>query len=232
LPDISYRWFTDTLPGATPFSTDNPASFTIGPAPQTLFVQVLKLGCPQGYHTLRLEPYPAPAAGLTLTPNLPAQDSAAVLTAPTEPGISYFWRVNGNPIGTGITLQTAFTEGGPVYIELLAVNSLGCTTRTERRFIVKPPTYMPFSPNAFSPNGDGINDLFIIPGEYAPQVFFLRIFDRWGQMVAEITDPKGGWDGLDASGKPAPEDNYIYNLSVILSDDSPHERTGSVTLIR
>ena len=85
-------------------------------------------------------------------------------------------------------------------------------------------------PNAFSPNGDGINDLFKInDGIYAN--FNLKIFNRWGSMVFNSTDPSQGWDG-QFEGQPANGGTYLYQISFQNADNLLITKTGSFVLIR
>jgi len=85
-----------------------------------------------------------------------------------------------------------------------------------------------FIPNAFTPNGDGINDTFGVKGEGISN-YTLRIFNRWGEEVFTSENPKQQWDGT-YRGKPAQSDTYVYKLFASGSSDA--SRTGSVTLVR
>jgi gliding motility-associated-like protein len=85
-----------------------------------------------------------------------------------------------------------------------------------------------FIPNAFTPNGDGINDTFGVKGE-GIQDFTLRIYNRWGELVFESKNPRQQWDGL-YNGKPAKNDTYVYKLFASGSDTET--KAGSVTLVR
>ncbi len=68
-----------------------------------------------------------------------------------------------------------------------------------------------FMPNAFSPNDDGINEVFK-PVTSDPSVEFeMMIFDRWGQMVFETRDIYNGWEG-DFRGDPCPAGNYVWKI--------------------
>jgi gliding motility-associated-like protein len=85
-----------------------------------------------------------------------------------------------------------------------------------------------FIPDAFTPNGDGINDTFGVKGE-GLQNFTMRIFNRWGEVVFESINPKQQWDGT-YNGKPVQCDTYVYQL--FASGLGSEARTGSVTLVR
>ena len=98
--------------------------------------------------------------------------------------------------------------------------------------------YTPLSiPNAFTPNGDGHNDIFyVLGGPTGSQVEELAIFDRWGQIVfqshdAAPGDPSRGWNGY-RHGQPAQPDTYVYQIVMRFSDGSRQIYKGTVLLIR
>jgi gliding motility-associated-like protein len=87
-------------------------------------------------------------------------------------------------------------------------------------------------PNAFSPNGDGINDLIfpIVFGRYS-QMYF-RVYNRWGEMLFEAVDGQSGWDGTH-QGTSQPIGTYTYVVWGIDLEDSNHAvQSGSIHLLR
>lgn len=88
-----------------------------------------------------------------------------------------------------------------------------------------------YIPNAFSPNGDGLNDYFrFIPVGITTYKFF-RIFNRWGTEIYSSTDFRTGWDGT-FKGSPAPVDTYIWILQGTDFNGKEIMKKGTVTLIR
>lgn len=87
-----------------------------------------------------------------------------------------------------------------------------------------------YLPNAFTPNGDGDNDILYVRSAIAHKVL-LRIFNRWGQMVFETETQHVGWDGT-FKGRPCDPDVYDYYLKVICVDEQENIMKGNVTLIR
>ncbi len=89
-----------------------------------------------------------------------------------------------------------------------------------------------FIPEGFSPNGDGINDFFVIKGADRYNVT-LKIFDRWGRKVFESTNYINNWDGTANVGYLAasklPEGTYFYAVSF---NNGEKEQVGYLTLIR
>lgn len=87
-----------------------------------------------------------------------------------------------------------------------------------------------FIPTAFSPNNDGLNDVFEIKGRFQNN-FSLVILNRWGQVAFESNDPKKGWDGK-VNGTEAPIGVYAYRLRTTDERGQRYERTGTLTLLR
>jgi gliding motility-associated-like protein len=88
-----------------------------------------------------------------------------------------------------------------------------------------------FLPNAFSPNGDGINDLFGATTICPFDTFTLRIFNRWGTKVFETNEVGNLWDGT-FKGKTCPPDAYIYTLSYRAIGRSNKLKSGRVLIVR
>lgn len=85
-------------------------------------------------------------------------------------------------------------------------------------------------PNAFSPDGDGTNDIFNFESRYITAVR-MKIYNRWGELVYQTTEVGRGWDG-NINGKPAPLGTYIHHTE--LTDDMgiTFVKSGEIILIR
>lgn len=88
----------------------------------------------------------------------------------------------------------------------------------------------PIIPNVFSPNGDGVNDHFIID---APSLsdFSCKIYNRWGFLVADFNKDDGSWDGK-YGGNECFEGVYYYTISGLRYDENECEYKGFVQLLR
>ncbi len=85
-------------------------------------------------------------------------------------------------------------------------------------------------PNAFTPNGDGLNDFIIVYHEGMTRMV-LRIYNRWGSQVFESRDPAFGWDGT-FKGKILDPGVFVYDLYAEFRNYTSKRTTGSITLIR
>lgn len=95
------------------------------------------------------------------------------------------------------------------------------TFRREARILI---------PDAFTPNGDGMNDSFVPKGIYVDQ-FTMSIYSRWGEVVYSTTDKSQGWDGK-IGGQEAAPGQYMYRIDVVDLTGQKTVRTGALLLIR
>jgi len=113
---------------------------------------------------------------------------------------------------------------------LIGINQYGCrdTALVKINIVYDPNTGMP---NAFSPNGDGLNDVFKIANIQFEKMTEFKIFNRLGQCVYNGTDPLKGWDGT-YNNKPAASDTYFYIVKLTLPGGVQKVYKGDVILIR
>jgi gliding motility-associated-like protein len=87
-------------------------------------------------------------------------------------------------------------------------------------------------PGAFTPNGDGKNDLFRIPPSLAVKISGFAVFDRWGTRVFYTTNSAAGWDGT-LHGQPQPTGTYVWMIEYEdLITGRPSQAQGTVILVR
>ena len=85
-------------------------------------------------------------------------------------------------------------------------------------------------PNAFSPNGDGVNDVLFVEGQGITDLD-LQIYNRWGQMIFRSRDQAVGWDGT-YKGVAQEMEVYVFTVRATFVDGSTQELSGNVTLLR
>ena len=87
-----------------------------------------------------------------------------------------------------------------------------------------------FFPNAFTPDGDGINDIFQVKGRFIGELD-LKVFNRWGELIFHTDQLDVGWDG-NYLGKQVAEDIYIYTATITDNEGNSFKRKGTIYLIR
>ncbi|MCC7466188.1 MAG: gliding motility-associated C-terminal domain-containing protein [Saprospiraceae bacterium] len=124
---------------------------------------------------------------------------------------------------------TASPDTSTTFI-LVVTDGNGCRDSVEYRVLVCDEERV-FIPNAFTPNGDGSNDLFrVVPSEGAEVIRTLLVFNRWGQKVYEGSGNSAQWNGKIGD-EPAPSDVYVWILDYECGGKSVRE-SGDVTLLR
>ncbi|MCB0488737.1 MAG: gliding motility-associated C-terminal domain-containing protein [Cyclobacteriaceae bacterium] len=87
-----------------------------------------------------------------------------------------------------------------------------------------------FSPTAFTPNSDKLNDTFVVSGQFIVKLE-VTIFNRWGELMFATDKKNEPWDGT-FNGKPAPEDAYIWSAQVTDLAGRSYKASGTVALLR
>jgi gliding motility-associated-like protein len=166
--------------------------------------------------------------------------------------LTYGSSLNLDPKLSGIPqgiLQTSWSDGecenclartitplSTITLTISAQDENGCTSVDELNILVQLNRDL-FIPNIFSPNGDQVNDVFLIgAGPTLDEISILTIFDRWGNMVFQTehfkaNDPQFSWDGKK-NGQLLNPGVFVFQLEAVFIDGSTEERSGSVTLIR
>ncbi len=117
--------------------------------------------------------------------------------------------------------------------DLLVTDEYGCinldsVTIRVKDFICADP-YI-FVPNAFTPNGDGLNDVLYVRANAVTDVFF-AVYNRWGELMFESESLDNGWDGT-YEGRVLSPDVYAFYLKVRCLNEEEYFKKGNVTLIR
>jgi gliding motility-associated-like protein len=138
-------------------------------------------------------------------------------------------------VGRSLERDPSFTfpDTGTYDVSLIAIHENGCTDTTTQTLDVLPRvTY--HMPNAFTPNGDGKNDLFFGQGYTAGMTDFeMTIWSRWGELLYLSEDPEQGWDGSKQnSGDVLPVGVYVYQVRYTDPRGEPHHLKGFATLVR
>ncbi|MEQ1798761.1 MAG: PKD domain-containing protein [Lacibacter sp.] len=183
--------------------------------------------------TVVVYPYPVVNAGrdttirggnpVRLLPQLSA-DVTSVLWSPIT-NLSCTTCIN--PIATPVKTTT---------YRIIASNPGVCSSFDDVKITVLCDRNSIFIPNAFTPNGDNVNDRFYVMGYGIQNVKSMRVYNRWGNLIFEKTyvdanDPLKGWDGT-MNGQPAPPGLFTYTAEIICGDGGIFPVSGTVILIR
>jgi gliding motility-associated-like protein len=181
------------------------------------------------YNHPKAQFYTSPVNPTILDPTIQFTDASY---APSSSITNIFWQTFGDGTDSTSILPKpvhTYRDTGTYCITLIATNTYGCKdTNTECIFIK--PYFTLYIPNAFSPNGDGDNDIFTAVGDYIFD-FDMKIFDRWGGLIYHSTHVNNGWNG-SMQGRAAIEDVYVYVISATDYHNKSYSYKGTVTLIK
>jgi gliding motility-associated-like protein len=203
---VSYEWSDDVVNGQ-PFTQD--------PGTQNYTVTGTDAnGCVNtGTVTVTVNDYPNAAFTVDPQTGMPPME-VTITNETTGNATSYYWNFgNGNESNDGFisTNQTYFNPGNPIII--LIVSNNGCAdTATVTLSIAYPPMEYEV-PNVITANGDGNNDIYHLSLVNAAEVEMI-IVNRWGNVMAEIYDVNGGWDGRSQNGSLAAEGVYFVKYKI------------------
>jgi gliding motility-associated-like protein len=150
----------------------------------------------------------------------------------TNGAVRWLWQM-------GDSLNTQSIEQNPEFdysafqeywIQLTVWDANNCMDDIHQCIEFKPELSV-YVPTAFTPNGDGLNDVFYIEG-YPMKVMEFWVYNRWGEQLFYTQDPKSGWDGRRfQNGEISPQDLYLYKTSVKGEHGEIRELTGCFQLV-
>jgi gliding motility-associated-like protein len=156
-------------------------------------------------------------------------------------GSTYVWQVQDGSIVSGAFTNEIYVNWGSVpglkRIAVVETNATGCESDTNIAFVLLVTDTLTDSlicmmPNAFSPNGDGLNDVFGFTFPISDlNEFKLAIYNRWGDAVFMSNDPLMPWDGT-TNGNPCAMDVYVWKLEISRKRYRSISKHGTFTLLR
>ncbi|MDF2438466.1 MAG: hypothetical protein K0Q95_2842 [Bacteroidota bacterium] len=195
-------------------------------------------GCTASYTEVHaVEVYPVPQAEFSAAPN-PASilDPEVVFSdASSSDVISWIYHFGDGDTIAGVQnpIHTYPNSEATTYISSLIVeNSYGCIDTVEHPVEIGP-EFTFFIPNAFTPNGDGVNDYFYGQGIGIIK-YDIYIFDRWGNMIYHGDNIDASkWDGRANNGSDvAQQDVYVWKVKLTDVFNKKHNYIGTVTLVK
>lgn len=128
-----------------------------------------------------------------------------------------------------LSFDYTFTEEGQTYVRFVCANADGSCEAHGDVYTISIGTSSLRCPNAFSPNGDGVNDEWKV--SYSSIISFeCHIFDRYGHKMTSLSDPSQGWDGK-YKGKTVPSGAYYYVIKAKGADGKVYDLAGDINIV-
>ena len=191
-------------------------------------------GCPSLKDTTYIDTHhPLLQAGISLSAN-PIDIKEVLYAQSNSIGniTNYEWYTGDNKFYSGNSLSHIYKTPGTYTITHIVSDTMSCTDTATVELTVTSNTHF-LVPSAFSPNGDGVNDVFRVVGNYEQMNFFdLSVYNRWGQLQFQTNAPTRGWDGT-FGGIPAELGTYYWYLDIQFNGQKEATKLkGDVTLMR
>ena len=180
---------------------------------------------------------PSPVANFDMTPH-----SGTILnplinfTDQSVGAAQWLWNF-GDIMNSGSIIKHpsyTYSDIGSYIVSLFVTNSEGCTDSVSHTIVIKS-GFAIYIPDAFTPNGDKLNDFFAPAGSEldVPGNFEMSIIDRWGEEVYHTTDIAKPWNGnFKNESEILQQDVYVYKIGVKDASGKLHHYMGHVTLIK
>ncbi|MDI1353436.1 MAG: gliding motility-associated C-terminal domain-containing protein [bacterium] len=177
---------------------------------------------------------PKPEADFQYSPLKPIENLDEVIFTNTSKGekqIQWNWYFNDNRGYKSKTENTSYlyANAGEYPVAFIVRNTWGCMDTVMKTIVVEP-DFAIYVPNAFTPNEDDRNEVFM-PVIRNAKNYNIKIYDRWGEQIFESSDLLKGWDGT-YKGASCKQD--VYNWKIVVSATTGEQRvmTGNVMLMR
>jgi len=226
-----YQWYFGDNSNSTDFS---PIHWYTEPGNYTVILKVTSAeGCISEL-TIQdaVKVYPVPDAAISATPMVTSILNPEVNFSDYGNGSSWWnWDFGDNSMFVNeANTQHYYNEPGIYNVVLYVTNDFGCRDTAYTQIIIEGASTV-YIPNAFTPNGDGINDIFNVAG-IGLNGMGMSIFNRWGNKVFASGNLNTGWDGYDLyTGAKCPIGVYLYTVKVKNFKGEFEDFTGRVTLL-
>ncbi|HRG00764.1 MAG TPA: PKD domain-containing protein, partial [Bacteroidia bacterium] len=173
---------------------------------------------------------PGPNADFSINPNpVEALEAANFTDLSTGPNsiVNWYWAFGDSTAANTQNTQHIYTDQGDYSVLLVVKDMNGCIDSARKDITI---ILLPDVPTAFSPNGDGQNDLFLVRGGPFKDIN-VRIYNNWGQLIFETNDQLEGWNGT-FNGTEQPVGVFVWVVEVEMFNGKKIKKTGDVTLLR
>ncbi|MFN4811184.1 MAG: gliding motility-associated C-terminal domain-containing protein [Bacteroidota bacterium] len=155
------------------------------------------------------------------------QGESTTLTATTAANLTYLWTPSTALSCTDCTVAEANPEESTTYTFTVTDPATNCSA-ADSVVVTVIRTFDVWVPNAFSPNKDGVNDIFFVRGNNVKD-FALKIFDRWGTLMFETSNLNDGWNG-EFQGRIVNTGIFVYTLDYTLKEGTQGTLKGNISV--
>ncbi len=172
-----------------------------------------------------------PRASFSASLNTVGFPNQIVLTNFSSNATNYAWLFSDTPaVDTNTNTTHDYTSSGAYTVSLIAYNSNGCSDTSDYSFFISDTSGITL-PNVFTPNADGVNDVFK-PIARGIKTMKVNIYSRYGNLVANWETINGHWDGYTPSGMLCESGTYFCVVEATGFDGQSYKLKGYISLFR
>ena len=209
------------------YSYENPGTYTV-----TLTI-ITTTGCVDTstfVYPNAVNVFPYPIAGLIADPKSASIFNPVIsFTDSAKLNVSCALRISDGTYIENCDYMHTFKDTGYFKVTQIVKNELNCVDSVSLTVYIFP-EFRLFIPDAFSPNSDGLNDIFK-PSSIGVKEYNFEIYNRWGEQIFISNGTEDGWDG-NYKGNKSPQGAYVYLLKVVDINGNSRTYNGKVVLIR
>lgn len=233
IPNVSYSWVG---PNGYTSSVQNPVIESIPQSMQGDYIVTVTHVSPAcvSKDTTTVVLFPTAEADFTVTPNdIYVLEPTAYFNNLSDSCDTWFWEFGDTATSILKSPNHTYADAGSYEVTLYAYNASGCNDSVTHTVVVQDIVTL-YIPKAFTPNGNGNNELFTINSFGIVETDFeLLIFDRWGNQIFKTTDMHEGWNGSkNNKGEKMQVDVYVYRIEYKDIMGKRHSASGHVALLR
>ena len=175
---------------------------------------------------------PGPSASFETNPTGPISPNLNVhFENYSSGGISYHWSFGDGEESNSENATHAYITPHEYNVILEAIDQYGCVDTVSHTITIVEEINI-HVPNSFSPDGDGVNDIFRPYGEgYSLSGYEMYIYDRWGELLFSSNDFNFGWDGKIKGATLTTNEVFVYKILVKSLSGKSYQYTGHITLL-
>ncbi|MES2590740.1 MAG: gliding motility-associated C-terminal domain-containing protein [Bacteroidota bacterium] len=178
--------------------------------------------------------YAPPLPGFILAPSeIDVIDPTAYFTNTSTSSVQWLWNFGDSTYSIDQHPEHTYSDVGTYLATLYASTLNGCIDSISLPVVIKD-IVTKYVPNTFSPNKNGLNDVFNIQAYgISPDNFELSIFDRWGRTIFKTNDINVGWNGsMNNVGELVPVDTYVYHINYKEVTGKKKSMYGHISLLK
>ncbi|MBL4706027.1 MAG: gliding motility-associated C-terminal domain-containing protein, partial [Flavobacteriales bacterium] len=183
------------------------------------------IGCTDSIGPIVIMDEGVPVADFTASPMVTDVNSPLITFTDASSSDVTSWNWIFDSLGTASAQDTTFSfnNAGIYDVTLIVMNALGCSDTVSYSIIVNDVDSLSI-PNIITPDGNGINDIFVITG--LPAGSYVAIYNRWGQKLYETKNYLNNWDGYTSAGDRVVSGTYYY----VIQDPNGNKYSGYLTV--